>query len=351
MESRELEELLEEVDPSNPCGEDVSYDPAFLQLETIFQTSDGDILGQEQVRPEPKWGDVIDQCKSLYRRSKHLRVAVYLSLALLKQEGFVGFRDGLSLIRHTLEKFWDSMYPQLDPDDDDDPIERINIFTPFSDRVRPHEPLAFRHRLSEVPLFRSAQLGSFAYRDLQIAKGTLKVSEDKQGTLVPLSVIEAAMKDTPAESLQVILEAITHSLEHLHAIRGTFMEHSKSQQYPNLESCESLLREILGLLKPAPAESAAAPADGGDEVISPAGVPAIRSTAGAGEISSSQDAIAEIDRLCRYFEKYEPSSPVPLILQRAKKLISKTFFEIIEDMCPDSLGEIERISGSRKQDE
>ena len=53
-----------------------------------------------------------------------------------------------------------------------------------------------------------------------------------------------------------------------------------------------------------------------------------------------------LEDICRYFEKHEPSSPVPLLLRRAQRLVSKNFLEVIADFCPDAMNQIEKISGT-----
>ena len=65
----------------------------------------------------------------------------------------------------------------------------------------------------------------------------------------------------------------------------------------------------------------------------------------SGEIRSRDDAIRVLDRVSEYFRRNEPSSPVPLLLQRAKRLISKDFMEILRDMAPQGLSEAEKIGG------
>jgi type VI secretion system protein ImpA len=46
-----------------------------------------------------------------------------------------------------------------------------------------------------------------------------------------------------------------------------------------------------------------------------------------------------------FFRKNEPSSPVPLLLDRAKRLVSKSFLEVLEDIAPDTLTEVKKIGG------
>jgi type VI secretion system protein ImpA len=68
--------------------------------------------------------------------------------------------------------------------------------------------------------------------------------------------------------------------------------------------------------------------------------------AAAGGINDRQDVLRALDLICDYYARSEPSSPVPLLLQRARKLASKDFMEIIMDLAPDSLAQIQLIAGS-----
>ena len=66
-------------------------------------------------------------------------------------------------------------------------------------------------------------------------------------------------------------------------------------------------------------------------------------------MQSAEDVIRVLDRVCEYYERFEPSSPVPLLLHRAKQLVRKSFFEIIENLSPESVRQIEVISGPREE--
>jgi type VI secretion system protein ImpA len=71
--------------------------------------------------------------------------------------------------------------------------------------------------------------------------------------------------------------------------------------------------------------------------------------AASGEVASREDVVRQIDRLCAYYRRYEPSSPVPLLLERAKRLVSKDFLEIIRDLTPSGVAEAELIGGVEKK--
>ena len=51
-----------------------------------------------------------------------------------------------------------------------------------------------------------------------------------------------------------------------------------------------------------------------------------------------------IDEICSYYAQYEPSSPVPLLLQRARRLVNKSFVEILEDLAPDGLNQLHQAN-------
>ena len=43
--------------------------------------------------------------------------------------------------------------------------------------------------------------------------------------------------------------------------------------------------------------------------------------------------------------KHEPSNPAPLFIRRAQRLIKKSFLEIVRDLMPDSLSQLEKLAG------
>jgi type VI secretion system protein ImpA len=58
-----------------------------------------------------------------------------------------------------------------------------------------------------------------------------------------------------------------------------------------------------------------------------------------------------MDKICGYFETYEPSSPVPLLLQRAKRLVSKSFLEVLRDVAPEGVSQASVVAGVPDEDE
>ena len=67
-----------------------------------------------------------------------------------------------------------------------------------------------------------------------------------------------------------------------------------------------------------------------------------------GEPRSREDVVRALDGICAYYARNEPSSPVPLLLERAKRLVPKNFFEIMEDLAPDGMAQLTAVSGQRE---
>src|SRR4029077_4826614 len=69
-----------------------------------------------------------------------------------------------------------------------------------------------------------------------------------------------------------------------------------------------------------------------------------------GGIRSRQDAIRALDAAAEFFRRNEPSSPIPLFLERAKRLVSKSFLEVLADVAPEAVPRA-RAAGGLAQSE
>ena len=69
----------------------------------------------------------------------------------------------------------------------------------------------------------------------------------------------------------------------------------------------------------------------------------------SGAIESREDAIRMLQRVSDWIERNEPSNPAPLLIQRAQRLMKKNFLEIIRDLMPDGLGQIEKLAGPGRE--
>jgi len=65
----------------------------------------------------------------------------------------------------------------------------------------------------------------------------------------------------------------------------------------------------------------------------------------SGSVNSREQALQALDLAIAYFRTAEPSSPVPLLLQRAKRLATMDFLEIVKDLASDGLSQVRNVGG------
>ena len=64
------------------------------------------------------------------------------------------------MLKGMLERYWPDLYPKLDPEDNNDPLERINILASLSTPLGTFgDPMKFLQRLRRIPLANSPQMG------------------------------------------------------------------------------------------------------------------------------------------------------------------------------------------------
>ena len=92
------------------------------------------------------------------------------------------------------------------------------------------------------------------------------------------------------------------------------------------------------------------------EIAAAGGGPTVAGTASAGggvggAIRGRSDVALLLDKICRYYAENEPSSPVPLLLERAKRLATMNFLEILNDLTPDGVQQFGVIAGIKQEEQ
>ena len=249
----DIEPLLQPVTAEAPCGEDLSYDAAYNELEGLAkgkeaqQFSGSDNPEWQVAAQEPDWKLIRDKCAELLARSKDLRITVFLILALLKLEGVPGLSDGLNLLLRLIREQWTGVYPQLDPEDSNDPTERVNIIGGLSKPLATFgDPIRVIERLRLAPLANSTQMGRFSLADIT----QLGLPTGSTATPPTEAQVEAAFRDTNVDELGAVRAAAAKSRATLGEIDSALMELVGGGNAPNFEELEKVLAEIQATLAP-----------------------------------------------------------------------------------------------------
>jgi type VI secretion system protein ImpA len=358
MSVLDVESLLAPVSPEAPCGENLEYDADYTAMEQAATGKPEQQFGKTVIPgEEPDWKEVRAKSLDLLSRSKDLRIALNLVRSATNIDGLPGLADGLAVMSGLVERYWDAVHPQLDPDDDNDPTLRLNTIAGLTD------PAMTLRGLREAMLVRSRAFGRFSYRDIQVAAGELPPlpGEGKPEQ----SSLDGAFADCDGPELKATAAdvnralALTRGLEQVVARQvGVGLAPPLDPLSDMLAAMSKLLTQKLasrGLLadetEKAPAEMASSAADdnaNGDERSAASGANGHKASAPmslTGDISSREEVIRALDKICDYYKRYEPSSPVPLFLNRAKRLASKSFLEILRDLTPDAVNQALALGG------
>lgn len=365
MTKFDTEALLAPISDESPSGPNLEYDLDFTSLEQAAAPKAEKAMGDSVIAgEEPDWENVASRAEVLLGRTKDLRVALHMATAWLRLGGLEGGAAGLGLIRGVVENFWPDFHPQLDADDDDDPTFRVNSIAPLASLN------GWLKYLRLTPFIASQRLGKFTLRDLRIANGTLKVparqaggdddDSPKQASAPTLALIEGCCKDASLDLLAASAAAASLALEHAKAIDRAFTDKLGSAG-PDLKNLVVECFELKKFLDPqlaarrpvATAPAASPEADGNfgddDDGESFGGSSGARSgpviLASKGPIGGPEDVKRRLDEICDYYAVAEPSSPVPLLLRRAQRLVGRSFIELLQDLAPGGIAQVQVVSG------
>lgn len=347
----DIDALARPIDDNEPAGPDLEY-AAVAELDRFAAGTPGTIdpSTQELVgAEEPNWRKVGEQASELLGKTKDLRVAAWLTRAELATRGLPGLADGLKLIATLLETFWDSLYPMLDRDEGDDPIERMNVLANLSpDPAQSYGSAsteALLRTLRGTVIVESREVGRFTVRDLDYVLGRM---QPPAGQTAPAAgLLAAAWKTGDPAANQEKRDGIATGLAAVQAIVKLFSE--RSGQRPNLDLLQNTMRRVGEFYTEQDATTAAEAADAAGDEESAGEVGGSAGAAGkiprSGGLASRADAVRILQQVAVFLRKSEPSSPAPMFVDRAVKLLQMDFNAIVKELMPDSRDRIEMLGG------
>jgi type VI secretion system protein ImpA len=332
--------LCEPLAPDAPCGVDLE-DTQLLASFDAFR-----IFGRDTLPPtEIDWSEIRQRSLEALAQSRDLRVLVHLAAATLRLEGIAAFCGVLAVANRWLGEQWELVFPRVS----DDALLRKNALSCLAD------PVAIVAHLRRSPMITHRQFGSVTLRDIDLGAGQPDSMDEQQVAGDPRR-IEAALGATPVGELEALVAVLSDSVSSLDNIVANMQQRAGPQFAPQFGPLAKSLMRMRKHLEEhlvtrgrtnstvhathGDVSAAAAPED-------PTSVTGPYMGTGAGEISSRQEAIRAIDAAVLFFRKYEPSSPVPILLERARRLVSKGFMEVLEDIAPDGLAQARIVGGIR----
>lgn len=325
----ELESLAKPLATDGPCG------PSLEDTQLLASFDAYHLFGQTVQLPETDWRALKTSSFDALQQSKDLRLLAHFAAASLRVDGWPGFLGSLHVGAQWIKEHWETVHPRVD----EDAILRKNGLSCLSDRM------AIIDGVRRTPIIENKQLGRYALRDIEIATGKQAPAESDAAPATE-SEINAALSALPLEELQPLELSFATAVADMQAIDSAMREFGGAAASPDFDALTDALGAVRKVLREqlelrgaadaaAVAEAGGAAEGGGGKAI--------------GGIKSRQDAIRAIDTVAAFFRQNEPSSPVPLFLDRAKNLVGKNFLDILKDVTPDGVAAAKLAGGIKDE--
>lgn len=371
---------LNPLDGENPSGEDLRNDPAFHELERLTEPQVKVVHGGHN-KPSSEntipvdWPAVLDKAEELRAHGRDLRLLVIVTRALANEQRLAGLAHGLTLIARTFDQHWETMHPALRPSASprDAALRRINALLDLQNgqdglladlrkmtffAPRPIGPISGsdleQGALDERVMLLEAASGMNAAEKAALvsAHGQL-LNRVHSGCQAQADQANAEMTTLIADAQAAItaLDAVETALNVRLEGGGAAVPDLKrflQRLLSTLERNSAIETATNGAAEPAPttavSEMPARNGHGADTMASMASY-AEPSTGLPDRISSRDDVVKCLDLVVAFYDRTEPSSPIPHLARRVRRMVHMDFVELMEDLAPSGLKEFRLLAG------
>lgn len=380
----QTDEWLAPIDGDSPAGIELrglaQYDEILRFCEpTVEPVYDELNQVSDTVARAPDWKGVLEAAQTLSHQGKDLRLLAIVTRALFELDGLAGLRDGLHLLNDTCANFWDSLHPELKKNRSklDAPRARLNalrqiegtksgvlgslrssiILTPSGDDPITGRDLAEamrspsnvsetlpeltgeaeRRAATEAQTKLIRRVKSACRNLLEDAPETFdKLRGEISGALSAVESLEKTVADKLGEEGPDF--ALSKVGEVLRGMKATFTDAVKDR--PVSQVGAEVEAEKNHKVTPKPLEA-------NMSSTLPSAAPGLATAAGAppGTINSREDVLAALDRIIAFYARTEPASPVPLVAERMRRMVTMSFLELLEDLAPAGVKEFRSVAG------
>jgi type VI secretion system protein ImpA len=326
------DDLLNPIEGPNPSGANLRYDPVYDKIKEARREEDQPPPGMTE--RDRKVADNVLVIKLttdlLTNKTKDLQLAAWLTEALLKRKGFGGLKDGLTLCYGFVDKFWETLYPELE---DGDAQSR-------------GAPLGFVGTKLEIPLKLVPVVEKVSYSLLDYQQSREVGYEDqaksdeakkkraalvKEGKLIP-EAFDKAFEETPKKfyaQAEQDLDACLQTLAQLKKICDEKFGEDGPAFGPLQSSLDATRHVVHGFLQkkrekePDPVEVVAtadnaggAEGDAATEAAGPVRTGVLISVETSSEPADRVDAIRKVAEAAAFLRRREPTSPASYLMLR-----------------------------------
>lgn len=336
---------------------EITSEPAFMELQVALQGKAGSQMGDAVIAAQPPdFKSALKICTELLVQSKHTALLVALTKASTGVHGFQGLADAMELLQKIFSERWTGIHPEEDKDDPDDPWwERINLLRELTDN-----PKTVEH-LYELKLVEVRHIGVYSKRDVDIANGRRDAS-DEEKERCNANLIRGAFSECNEEELRKTDSSLKQAIEGCDALDKVLSTEIGSDA-PSFElikkqltECHQVLHEYAAgkLTDPEPqaevADESVVPAESSAADSSGQSAQTLQVVVNSTAFADRDSVAAAFDDVMRFYQEFEPSSPVPILLFKARQMVYKNFFDILRELAPQHQDNFRELMSTLKDD-
>jgi type VI secretion system protein ImpA len=279
--------------------------------------------------------------KALAEKSKDLEVTAWLIEGLVRVHGFAGLRDGVSLARGLVERYWESFFSLEDEDGLATrlaPIAGLNGQGNEGTLIQP---------LRKIPVTAGRNEDSFAVYHYDQARALSNVSDAEVKARreaageVSMERFTAAVNASGGAFYISLIEDIEGALQEIELLAQALGERA-GREAPRTSDIAGALNTILNAIRSfsgelvARALAAAGAGAAGDAAQGTTGnAGATETVMSSGGVNGRDEALRTLLEVAEYFKKFEPHSPISNSLEEIVRRARMPFAELLAELLPD----------------
>jgi type VI secretion system protein ImpA len=335
--------LFQPLPGDAPAGQDLRYEPIWDEIEQARKEQDNSlVLGAPPKKGE--WAQVVELVSEALRtRTKDLRLATYLTEALVRLEGYAGLTAGLQVVRGLIDGLWEPLHPQIAGDSQGTLERRQKAVREIASRDVGMRIPNWLREVRLVPTVGDGPVLSFNYRQ-SLSRAPQRLEKEKDGEYSARqkewedakTAFEEGMQQTPTEYYADLWRRLKEARAEVTALDASLRQKFGGLS-PGTVDLQTALKEcdntLVGILKSRgdfPPGSKSVKAEPGEESGGSTNGDA-RAAGGNGPIRNRHDAVERLKEVAKYFRTEHPDSPIPLLVDRAVRWSEMKVEELVPE--------------------